>query len=119
MVASIVGCFVYYPSQEVLFKEISLTNAETCTRATSGDWGGTLHWIPIYEDQLRKLQVGMYLRGRSMTAKQKDLMESLETALEALEHAADDGDRKEVTHREREVRTIYFEFRRAMVSEDR
>jgi hypothetical protein len=116
-IGSVVGCFVYYPSQEVMFKELSMSNAETCTRATSGDWKGVSHWIPVYEDQLRKLQVGMYLRGQSLSQQQASLLEKLESDIEALEHAVEDAERDEILRCEKDVRMSYFKFRKAMASE--
>ncbi len=67
VVASVLGCFIILSFIQASPSELSAVNAETCSRAMSGDTFGALHWIPVYEDQLKKLEVGIRLRGGNLT----------------------------------------------------
>ncbi|HEY1067892.1 MAG TPA: permease, partial [Pirellulales bacterium] len=60
--ASLVGCFVYYPSPADALEELRIANTEALSGATSGQKGQALHWIPICENWNRRLQVGAFLR---------------------------------------------------------
>ncbi len=114
VVASVLGCFIYYPSSKQVLSELSAVNAETCSRAMSGDTFGALHWIPVYEDQLKKLEVGIRLRGGNLTKEQSQAISVIEGMLEELEHSMSDQHLDEGRETAKKLSNAYFEFRTAM-----
>ncbi len=95
VVLSIVGCFLYYPPNSEIHKEMVLINTELQHSATLGNWKSIEHWIPIQEDWSHKLSVSSYLRRQPLTRFQTMKLKVFQTKLELLEHAAEDGDREE------------------------
>ncbi len=90
--ASIYGCYLYYPPRHVVYEQLQVSNAEVSTRVMSKDWAGAMYWIPSVEDWLRKLQVGMYLRGESFNSEQFKQLDALMHSIEELEdHIADEN----------------------------
>ncbi|MCY2976824.1 MAG: hypothetical protein NTW52_19375 [Planctomycetota bacterium] len=81
--ASIYGCYLYYPPRHVAYEQLQVSNAEVSTRVMSKDWTGAMYWIPSVEDWLRKLQVGMYLRGESFSPDQFKQLEALMHSVDA------------------------------------
>jgi uncharacterized protein len=111
VLASVYGCYIYYPDEATVFQELQPVNAEVVTRVSSRDWQGAMHWIPAYEDWLRKLQVGRYLRGRPLTSEQE---ESLTILLEKIEHLEDSIHEEEYDHAKvigADLGLDYFRFR--------
>lgn len=93
---SIVGCFAYYPPPSQAYKEISAANAEAVGAAIVGETAHAEKWIPIYEDWVRKLQVGIYLRGWRLNEYHRLKAEILLERLELLEHELAHNDRKAI-----------------------
>jgi hypothetical protein len=93
---SVVGCFTYYPPSKEALDQISNAQTETLAAAIAGDRKHAEHWIPIYADWLRKLQVGVYLRTWHLSDYQRMKAKLVEDRLELLEHELADGDTKEV-----------------------
>jgi uncharacterized membrane protein YraQ (UPF0718 family) len=83
---SVVGCYTFYPSAEVAFKEITTANTEVLGSAMVGERAHAEKWIPIYEDRVRRLQVGVYLRGGKLSEFHRVKAELLLERLELLEH---------------------------------
>jgi hypothetical protein len=59
---SLVGCFAYYPAPQEVFEEMTILRAEVLSAAMSGNQGHAKHFIPIWDDWTRRLQVGVFLR---------------------------------------------------------
>ena len=95
---SVLGCYVYYPPPSEILEEMQLVNTEVATSALSQDWDTALHWIPIYDDWTRKLQVSMFLRGEELTPYRRAKARILRDKLELLEHVAEDEDIDEARH---------------------
>jgi uncharacterized protein len=112
ILVSFYGCFIYYPAPSELYPEITATNAETCTRAMSGDFDGALHWIPTYEDQLRKLKISKILRRMKSSDEAQATLAMLEAELEALEHAMDDRDSSAGLRLASNVSRLYSKYRK-------
>jgi uncharacterized membrane protein YraQ (UPF0718 family) len=90
---SAVGCYTYYPRAREAFKEIEIANAETLGSAIVGERTHAARWLTIYEDWIRKLQVGIYLRGGRLSKFQRLKAELLLDRLESLEHELAHDDR--------------------------
>jgi uncharacterized protein len=114
LLASVLGCFVYYPPTEQVLADLSVVNSETCSRAMSGDTFGALHWIPVYEDKLKKLEVGVMLRGSKLNKKQMAAIATIEEMLEELEHAMGDKQLDEGRVTARNLADAYMAFRKLM-----
>lgn len=93
---SIVGCFAYYPRAREAFQEIGIAHAEGIGAAIAGEHSTAEKWLPAYEDWIRKLQVGIYLRGGRLSEFHRIKADLLLERLELLEHALAHGDRKEI-----------------------
>lgn len=90
VVASIAGCYIYYPPPGEILAEMRIVNTEVASAAATRDWDTALYWIPIYEDWTRKLQVSMFLRGKPISPYRKAKMKVLQDKLEILEHEVED-----------------------------
>ncbi len=95
-VVSVVGCFTYYPPAIEALDQITNAETETLAAAISGDRKHAEHWIPIYTDWVRKLQVGVYLRTGHVSEYQRMKAKLVEDRLELLQHELADGDTQEV-----------------------
>jgi hypothetical protein len=113
---SIVGCFTYYPPAQESLDQISNASTEALSAAMTGDRKHAEHWIPIYADWLRKLQVGVYLRKSHLSEFHRMKAHIIDERLEMLEHELAHGDVDEVrglvaaiTRAQRRLRTSYTE----------
>src|SRR5262249_28152075 len=57
---SLVGCYAYYPSSDEVFEEMRILRGEVLTAALSGNQKHAGHFIPIWDDWTRRLQVGVF-----------------------------------------------------------
>ena len=92
---SVVGCFAYYPSPAEVFKEMTILRAEVLSAATSGHQKHANHFIPIWNDWTRKLEVGFFLRNGSLSPYRRMKAKVFRDRLEFLKHAVEEGDREE------------------------
>lgn len=87
---SVFGCYVYYPTPEEIFRELTIVNTEVIAASSSRNWEAALYWIPIYDDWTRKLEVSMVLRGRALTDYRRARGDVVRERLELLEHEVED-----------------------------
>lgn len=104
---SLVGCFAYYPPAEEVFEEMQIAQAETLAAARGGETSHALHWIPIWDDWTRRLQVGVYLRDRELSRYHQMKAQVFRFKLELLEHELEDGDQEEINAVTTEVGRAY------------
>lgn len=90
--ASIVGCYAYYPSPDECLEELKIANTEAFSAAIGGDRAHALHWIPVSENWLRRLQVGTYLRSGKLSEYQRMKARICRDRLELLKHMVEGGD---------------------------
>ncbi len=93
---SVVGCYAYYPAPGEALDQITTCNTETLAAALVGNRKQADHWIPIYADWVRKLQVGLYLRTGEVSEYRRMKARVLQDRLELLEHELADNDREAV-----------------------
>ena len=115
VILSVVGCFAYYPAPEEVFKEMSIVRAEVLSAATSGHQKHALHFIPIWNDWTRKLEVGFFLRNGSLSPYRRMKATVFRDRLEFLKHAAEEGDREEAREYVNLVDRAYRRMRRAFL----
>ncbi len=92
---SVVGCFAYYPAPREVFEEMTILRGEVLTAALSGNQGHAKHFIPIWDDWTRRLQVGVFLREGSLSPYRRMKAKLFRDRLEFLKHAIEEGDRDE------------------------
>jgi uncharacterized membrane protein YraQ (UPF0718 family) len=92
---SLVGCYAYYPAPREVFEEMRILRGEVMTAALSGNQGHAKHFIPIWDDWTRRLQVGIFLREMSLTPYRRIKAKVFRDRLEFLKHAVEEGDREE------------------------
>jgi hypothetical protein len=95
-VLSVVGCYTYYPPPGEALDQLTTANTETLAAALVGNRKQADHWIPIYADWVRKLQVGVYLRTGYVSEYRRMKARVVEDRLELLEHEMVDNDREAV-----------------------
>lgn len=92
---SIVGCYAYYPTPGEAFEEMKILRGEVLTAALSGDRKHAEHFLPIWADWTRRLEVGVYLREGSLSPFRRAKAKLFRDRLELLKHAVEEGDREE------------------------
>jgi uncharacterized protein len=115
---SVVGCFAYYPGPKEVFEEMYILRGEVLTAANSGNAKHAEHYIPVWDDWTRRLQVGIFLREGSLSAYRRIKTKVFRDRLEFLKHAVEEGDRDEtreyvglVDRAYRRMRLAYLESR--------
>jgi hypothetical protein len=96
VVLSLAGCFAYYPAPQEVFKEMSILPGEVLTAAISGNQGHAKHFIPIWDDWTRRLQVGVFLREMSLSPYRRMKAKVFRDRLEFLKHAVEEDDKDEI-----------------------
>ncbi len=114
---SVFGCYVFYPPPDEVFEELRLVNTEVVAAAYTGDWDAAAFWLPIQQDWVRKLRVGMFLRGHEMSRYQRAKADVLLDHLEQLEHDVEvpqtEATRAQAKEQARIVGLAYRRFREA------
>lgn len=93
---SIVSCFAYYPSPTETLDELKLAETEALSAAMTGQKEHALHWIPVCEGWIRRLQVGTYLRYGRLSEYHRMKARVVSDKLEELEHLIENGDSLDV-----------------------
>lgn len=114
IMGSIVGCFAYYPEPAEAFEELRIANTEALSASLRGDHQHALHWIPVSEGWLRRLQVGAYLRSGHLNEEQQTNVRLCQDNLESLEHLIEDrGSSEEIRKQVAETSTAFTRLRNA------
>lgn len=115
---SIVSCFAYYPAADEVFEEIRIARTEALSAALSGNHQHAAHWIAVWDDWTRKLQVGVYLREWKLSEYHCMKAKIVREKLELLEHESADHEMDEVRklvaelgRASRRLQTAYLEER--------
>jgi uncharacterized protein len=112
VVFSIVGCYMYYPSPREAFEEMTILKAEVLTAANSGNKKHAGHFIPVWDEWTRKLQVGAFLREGSNSPYRRMKTKIFRDRLEFLKHAIEDDDKAEIREYSAAVQNAYSRMRR-------
>jgi uncharacterized membrane protein YraQ (UPF0718 family) len=92
---SVLGCFMYYPQPDEVLAEMSSAKIEALYAALGNDRRVAEHWITVWEDWTRRLEVGVYLRTGKLTDYQRMKSRILRDKLELLEHSLAHNDEAE------------------------
>lgn len=92
VVASIAGCFLYYPSPGELLPDMTTVNTECVLSAKNQDWEAAEKWIQFNDDLSRRLEVGVFLRNGLVGEFQKAKAQTFRDKLDVLRHAVEEKD---------------------------
>ncbi|MFO0888149.1 MAG: permease [Isosphaeraceae bacterium] len=112
---SVVGCYAYYPAPREVFEEMSILKGEVLTAALSGDRKHAEHFLPVWADWTRRLEVGVFLREGSLSPYRRAKAKVLRDRLELLKHAVEEGDRDESREYVSSVSRAHTRLRRAFL----
>jgi uncharacterized protein len=113
VVFTIVGCYTYYPSPRETFEEMQILKAEVLTAASSGNKKHAGHFIPVWDDWTRKLQVGSFIREGTNSPYRRMKTKVFRDRLEFLKHSIEDDDKDEIREYTWSVQNAYSRMRRA------
>ncbi len=111
VVLSGVGCYAYYPAPSEIFKEMYILRGEVLTAASSGDQKHATHFIPIWDDWTRRLEVGAFLRDGSNRPYRRMKTKVFRDRLEFLKHAIEEDDKDEIREYSTGVDRAYHRMR--------
>lgn len=114
---SVVGCYAYYPSPTEVFEEMTILKGEVLTAALSGDAKHATHFIPIWDDWTRRLQIGILLREGNLSAYRRMKAKIFRDRLEFLKHAIEEGDKEETREYIRFVSNSYLRLRKEFLKD--
>jgi len=110
---SVIACFAYYPEAKEVFEEMTILKGEVLTAASSGDRKHAEHFIPVWDDWTRRLQVGVFLREWGLDPYRRMKAKIFRDRLEVLKHAVQENDREEVHELIGQITVAYSRMRRA------
>jgi uncharacterized membrane protein YraQ (UPF0718 family) len=119
VVFSVVGCFAYYPSPREVFDEMTILRGEVLSAALSGNQKHASHFIPVWDDWTRRLQVGTILREGRLGDYRRMKAKVFRDRLEFLKHAIEEGDRDETRELVQEVQKTYGRMRQVYLESNR
>jgi uncharacterized membrane protein YraQ (UPF0718 family) len=102
VIASIAGCYVYYPAPAETLEEMQFVRAEALSAASSRNATVAVRMIERYDELTRKLQVGHYLRHGTVDDYQRMKCKVLRGLLEELKDEVEAGhfdQVRELSHR--------------------
>lgn len=117
VVLSIVGCFAYYPTPDECLDAMTDSRVAALTAALSLDHTETKYWAERYDDWIRKLEVGAYIRQWELSDYHRWKARLLREQLEILEHEVEEGERDEVSKLISTISRSHNRLRRAFTEE--
>ncbi len=111
VVFSVIGCFAYYPAPQEVFEEMKILRGEVLSAALSGNQKHAAHFIPVWDDWTRRLQVGTFLREGQLGPYRRIKAKVFRDRLEFLKHAVEEGDREEAREMVASVQKAYDRMR--------
>ncbi len=111
IVASVFGCFLYYPPLDEIFEELKQSQIPLVSAGVTQDWEGVNYWLPIVDDWTRRVQVSAYLRRIPQSDDHAARAESYRDLLDGLRHAAEDRDIEEARRYGLAIQRAYSELK--------
>lgn len=113
IILSVAMCFAYYPPPEECLAEMYIYKGEVLSAAISGNYGHAQHYIPVWDDWNRRMQVGVYLRTGQLSDYHRMKSRVIRDNLELLDHAMDEEDTESVKHYSTLLSRAYLRLSRA------
>ncbi len=88
---SVVACFAYYPHPSETLEEVAMVRSEVFSAARSGNAEMALHWIELWDDWSRRMEVATFLRTGRVRPYQRVQGYLLRKKLELLEHELEES----------------------------
>jgi uncharacterized protein len=110
------GCYIYYPEPIVVFEELQAIRADAIVAAKQGNVKQADHWIGLWDEWTRRLEVGEFLRRGRVSDYQRMKARILREKLELLRHEVEDGDRAAAERLTRQVQDAHNRLRQAFLS---
>jgi uncharacterized protein len=84
VIFSIIGAFVYYPDREQCLDQMFAVYAEANVAVKTGKTEEAIRHLELWDQLVRKLEVGVYLRNFGVTKEQAKAAEDLREAIEEV-----------------------------------
>lgn len=81
---SVVGAYIYYPDREQCMDQMFAVYADAVVAVNTGKTDEAIRHLEMWDQLVRKLEVGTYLRNYGVTAEQAKSAEDLREAIEAV-----------------------------------
>ena len=117
IVASVVGCYLYYPSAQESFAGMKVSNTEAVLCSRNQKWEAADKWIRYADDQSRRLEVGVFLRKGSVGEFQSAKAKTYREKLDEVKAAVDQRDAKKAKTLSMELDNSYRQMRKAFLGD--
>ena len=118
VVLSGVGCYAYYPPAGEVFEEMRIAKGEALSAGISGDATYAEHWIDVYQEWTRKLEVGTFIRTGGVSDYQHWKSRLVREQLEMLKHSVEDGEQEEARRWVNKVMRSHRRLRNAFMQDE-
>jgi hypothetical protein len=116
VIASVVGCYLYYPAPTDLFRDLSVVNTEAVLSGKNGQWEAADKWISYCDDLSRRLEVGVFLRNGTVGEFQSTKAKIYREKLDELKMIVDTKDEANADDVAMEVADAYLQLRKSFDS---
>jgi hypothetical protein len=113
---SIVGCYAYYPPADEVFEEMRIARGEALGAALAGNVKECDHWMAVWDEWTRKLEVGVYLRTWGVSPYQHIKARILREKMEMLRHEVEEGDKAAIRQMIGQVEKAHRRMREAFLN---
>ena len=113
VVASVVGCYLYYPKASEALADLSIVNADVVISSKQEEWEAAEKWISYADDISRRMEVGAFLRNFKIDEFQTTKARIYREKLDTLKESVDGRDASHVEERASDVNQAYFRLRKA------
>lgn len=111
--------YVYYPGPAALFEDMKSLKDDTLMAARSGSRAKAADLTHAWQRQVRKLPVGMLLRGGGLDARSRELTDRLTDRIADLRTALEEGSEADVEAAVRDAREAFDRCRAEFAAGDR
>ena len=108
VVASVTGCYMYYPAPEDLLADLVRTNADCVVAARTKEWDAAEKWIRFSDDLSRRLEVGVFLRTGAVAEFQSSKAKVYRQKLDELKEFVESQNPNGIEKKAQEVATAYL-----------
>ena len=114
--ASVIGCYLYYPSPEDLLKnQLSEINTNAVISSKTKQWEAAEKWIPYADDLSRRLEVGVFLRKGSVDEFQSAKAKIYREKLDELRAMVESRNNDRAKEKAMEVSNAYLKLSKAFL----
>jgi len=119
IVASVMGCYLYYQDVEGSLGDLSAVNNEAVYFSKQGDFDSADKWIGYSDDLSRRLEVGVFLRKGAVGEFQTEKAKYYRAKLDELKAACDERNKEKADELSMQVYEAYLSMARAFRDSDK